>query len=173
MKYRGGSPTGPGTVGERMGTQDSDVPPSSGLSASCPRQGLPRFTSLHSSLSNMQPNPPPLTKGTGALLLAPFWIFLALFLSLLEVFNSTPSCQAARFSWPGRRSLLQLASSQTPVSAQPPTTTPTHGSSEVSCKIRNISLGDPCSRGDGEKACSSGNKSQRCFQLEAPGLHLL
>nr|KAF6318615.1 hypothetical protein mPipKuh1_008615 [Pipistrellus kuhlii] len=80
-----------------------------------------------------------------------------------------PSCQAERFSRPGRRSLLQQASSQTPVSTQPPTTTPTPGSSEVSCKIRNISLGDPCSRGDGEKAYSSGNKSQECFQPEAHG----
>lgn len=84
--------------------------------------------------------------------LALSWIFLSHALPP----GSLPRC-ASPAKWnaaSGRlrgQLLLRLASSQTAVSAEPPTTIPTHRSSDVSCKIRNISHGDPFSRGDGER----------------------
>lgn len=112
-----------------------------GLTASCPRTRAASVYWLCPSLSNVPPSLAPTYQGD--------W--------------SPCSCRHPRrlqFCLPAkqnapsgllRQSLLQPPSSQPAVSAKPPTTMPTHRSSEVSCKVRNISPSDPFSRGGKEK----------------------
>lgn len=151
----GGGLTAPSPAGARQ--TDADVPAwlmDYVVQASRGVCQLPQsFTSLRPSLSGVQPLPPPLARGLEPLLLAPSRIFPALVLSLLEGSDARPLLPSRMLllACRGGQPLLQLARSQTSVSAEPPTMIPTHRSLEVSCKIRNISHGDPFSRGDGEK----------------------
>lgn len=122
-----------------------------GLSISCPRARAASIYQPCPSLSNVHPSSPPLTKGTGARAPVAILDFPCSF-SLLP--GSLQLCLPAKQNASSgllRRSLLQPPSSQTPVPIKPPTTMPTHRSSEVSCKIRNISPSDPFSRGGKEK----------------------
>ena len=128
------------TGGEDSLAQGCAHPSPPRVSASCPEL-VPWFT-CHWGAGG----------GGVAGFLAPSWIFLshALFSGSLLRCASPAKRNAASGRLQGQL-LLWLASSQTAVSAEPPTTIPTHRSSDVSCKIRNISHGDPFSRGDGER----------------------
>ena len=122
--------------------------PGSGMCSPQPSRGLCQLPRAGASVYL----PPGGGGGGVAGFLAPSWIFL---------FHALSSGSLLRRASPAKRNaasgrlwgqlLLRLASSQTAVSAEPPTTIPTHRSSDVSCKIRNISHSDPFSRGDGER----------------------
>ena len=122
--------------------------PGSGTRSSQPSWGLCQLPRVAASVYL----PPGVGGGGVAGFLAPSWIFLSHALppgSLLRRASPAKWNAASGRLW--GQLLPRLASSQTAVSAEPPTTIPTHRSSDVSCKIRNISHGDPFSRGDGER----------------------